>query len=87
VRVLRGADTVAYTVVDGDLMRGVGDAQQRVLTGVTDVAWAFLDAERAWVDAWPMGDDGANPQAVAFTLDMGAKGQIRRVVAMPSAAE
>jgi general secretion pathway protein J len=87
VQVGHGAVAVTYAVQDGVLLRGLGDVQQPVLAGVTGVVWQFLDAENAWVDAWPEGEDTGNPRAVAVTLDMGAKGQIRRVVGLPAVAE
>ena len=86
VQVTHGAVTVTYAVQDGVLLRGLGDVQQPILAGVADAGWQFLDAENTWVDAWPAGD-GGNPRAVAVTLDMGAKGQIRRVVGLPGTAE
>jgi general secretion pathway protein J len=82
-----GAARISYGVQDGVLLRGVDDVQQPILAGVVGATWAFLDAEDIWVDGWPQGDDPANPRAVAVTLDLGEKGQIRRVVAMPAAAE
>jgi general secretion pathway protein J len=87
VQVRRGATRIQYRLQDDVFIRAVGDAQQPVLTGVTGVTWAFLDAESTWVDAWPVGDDRVNPQAVAVTLDMGAKGDIRRVVGMVAVPE
>jgi len=87
VQVGRGAVTVGYGMQDGVLVRTLGDVQQPVLAGVTGVTWAFLDTDNAWVDAWPAGDDPGNPRAVAVTLDMGTKGQIRRLVAMPVTPE
>jgi general secretion pathway protein J len=87
VQVGRGQMTVGYGLQDEVLVRALGDVQQHVLGGVIGVEWAFLDAESGWVDTWPISDDPANPRAVAVTLDMGAKGQIRRVVAMPTTPE
>lgn len=87
VQVGRGAATVQYAVIDGVLTRGISDVQQTVLAGVAGVSWSFLDAENGWVSAWPPADDPANPRAMAVTLDMGTKGQIRRVVAMPASVQ
>jgi general secretion pathway protein J len=87
VHVGHGAVAVTYTLEDGVLLRGLGDVQQPILAGVTGVDWQFLDAENAWADAWPVGEDAGNPRAVAVTLDLGPKGQIRRVVGLPAVAE
>jgi general secretion pathway protein J len=87
LQVAHGSVTVQYTLSDGVLMRGLGQVQQPVLAGVAELSWAFLDAENTWSAAWPVDDDPGNPRAVALTLDLGEKGQIRRVVALPAAAE
>jgi general secretion pathway protein J len=87
VQVGHGAVTVIYAVQDGVLMRAFGDVQQPVLAGVAGVGWQFLDAQNGWLEAWPVAEDLTNPRAIAVTLDLGAKGQIRRVVGLPGQPE
>jgi general secretion pathway protein J len=87
VQVGHDGKMVSYSVQDGVLMRGIKDVQQPVLAGVTGAAWQFLDADNVWVDTWSAGEDATNPRAVAVTINMGAKGEIRRVVGLPAAVE
>lgn len=78
-----------YTVAAGSLIRSVGPAPQRVLSGVGAARWRFWDG--AWVDRWPVGDSDADkdrwPRAVALEMQVqgpgGSPGSLRRVIALP----
>lgn len=55
-----GPAAIRWSLEDGTLWRriapgggAVGEIEQRVLEDVTALRWRFLDAERAWHEAWP----------------------------------
>jgi general secretion pathway protein J len=82
---------VLYTLNDGALVRGIGRAQQPLLTGVTAARWRFYDGGR-WVDRWPVNEEEANrwPGAIEVELEVGpgnrggTQGKLRRVVVLPT---
>lgn len=92
---------VAYELVDGELRRHywqvldrAQDAvprQQKLLDGVTELSWRFLDQNREWQEAWPSDtqlqglpvNGGAQvplPLGVEMIIDHRRFGQIRRLV-------
>lgn len=76
-----------YGVAGGGLVRTVGPAPQLVLAGVANARWRFWDG--AWVDRWPVSDEGKDrwPRAVAIEMQVagpgGTPGSLRRVIALP----
>ncbi|WP_448661311.1 type II secretion system protein GspJ [Sphingomonas sp. CJ20] len=77
-----------YAVAGGTLVRGVGTAPQPVLRGVAGARWRFWDG--AWVDRWPVNDEGKDrwPRAIALEMQVagpgGTPGVLRRVIALPA---
>lgn len=88
----RSAVVVRYEEEDDALVRTVGAAPQRLLTGVEGLRWEFYTPPAGWAPtpARP-GEDGRpppRPSAVALTvtvasIDGGPSGRLRRVVALP----
>lgn len=80
-----------YGIVGGALVRTVGPAPQLVLAGVANARWRFWDG--AWVDRWPVDDEGKDrwPRAVALEMQVqapgGTPGSLRRVIALPTRPE
>lgn len=80
-----------YGVAGGALVRTVGPAPQLVLAGVANARWRFWDG--AWVDRWPVNDEGKDrwPRAVALEMQVagpgGTPGSLRRVIALPAQPE
>jgi general secretion pathway protein J len=76
-----------YLATGGALVRSIGPAPQLVLSGVTAARWRFWDG--AWVDRWPVNQEGQDrwPRAVALELQVAGPGgppaSLRRVIALP----
>jgi general secretion pathway protein J len=76
-----------YGMTGGALVRTIGPAPQLVLAGVANARWRFWDG--AWVDRWPVNEEGKDrwPSAVALELQVqgpgGTPGSLRRVIALP----
>lgn len=85
------AVNMRYAVTGGTLVRGLGPLPQRVLSGVASARWRFWDG--AWVDRWPLNDQGKArwPRAIALEMQVsgpgGAPASVRRVIALPIRAE
>ncbi|UYY59632.1 type II secretion system protein J [Sphingomonas sp. S2-65] len=79
-----------YAVAGGSLVRGLGPVPQRVLGGIAAARWRFWDG--AWVDHWPMSEQGKTqwPRAIALEMQLvgpgGTPASVRRVIALPARA-
>jgi type II secretion system protein J len=64
----------------------VEPTRQRLLTGVRSVRFRFMNANREWVERWPVAaaggtvDERARPAAVEIVIDLEDWGEIRRVI-------
>jgi general secretion pathway protein J len=68
-----------------DIAPGALPARYPVLTGVTAFELQYLDANLAWVDAWPgSAADAPIPQAVRLRVVLASGEEIMRVFAMNS---
>lgn len=79
IRWVRSGDT---------LVRMVGGAPQTALTGVTGLSARFWDAD-GWRPGWPPNETRGEdwPGAVEVTIGLGDRGNLRRVVALPTRPE
>lgn len=82
---------VRYSIANGNLVRQVGSQLQTVLGGVSVLRWRYWDG--AWHRSWPVEGEGRLPWPLAVEVQLetilpnGAKGEMRRVVALPARAE
>lgn len=73
-----------WVVLDRTL--AVEPTRQRLLTGVRSVRFRFMNANREWVERWPVAaaggtvDERARPAAVEIVIDLEDWGEIRRVI-------
>ncbi len=68
-----------------DVASDVLPARYPVLSGVTTFEFQYLNADRAWVDAWPTSpNDAAIPRAVRLRIVLASGEEIVRVFALNS---
>jgi general secretion pathway protein J len=73
-----------WVVLDRTL--AVEPTRQKLLTGVRSVRFRFMNANREWVERWPVAaaggtvDERARPAAVEIVIDLEDWGEIRRVI-------
>jgi general secretion pathway protein J len=73
-----------WVVLDRTL--SVEPTRQKLLTGVRSVRFRFMNANREWVERWPVAaaggtvDERARPAAVEIVIDLEDWGEIRRVI-------
>lgn len=56
---------------------------QRLLDGVSQVQWRYLDARGNWLPAWPAGNRAPLPRAVEIQFSHPRHGVLRRVLRLP----
>ena len=56
---------------------------QRMLDGVSQVQWRYLDARGNWLPAWPAGNRAPLPRAVEIQFTHPRHGVLRRVLRLP----
>ncbi|WP_443018083.1 type II secretion system protein GspJ [Sphingomonas sp. 37zxx] len=78
---------VRYTLAGGTLLRSIGGAPQRLLSGVTAAHFRFEDG--GWRAGWPLSEEAAEdwPRAIEMELGIEGRGTLRRVVALPARPE
>lgn len=82
-----GPGEMSYALIDDALMRrAAASVEQRLLGGVTSLAWRGLDRIGTWHDAWPPEEDPAAPLVgieMRLTLVGEEPVEVHRLVELP----